>query len=79
MELVHNNKHSSTLVSSWFSKLGSVAGPVIQANGRLEELEDGFEKNANTLNVRNDGKTWNAMQLKRITSPNQSHAYADLE
>ena len=35
MELVHNKKHSNTFVSSWFYKLGSVAGPVIQANGRL--------------------------------------------
>ena len=41
MELVHNKKHSNTLVSSWFYKLGSVAGPVIQANGRLE-FEDGL-------------------------------------
>ena len=45
MELVHNNKHSSTLVSSWFSQLGSVAGPIIQANGRLE-FEDGLRTGA---------------------------------
>ena len=36
-----NKKHSNTLVSSCFYKLGSVAGPVIQANGRLE-FEDGL-------------------------------------
>ena len=41
MELVYNKKHSNTFVSSWFHKLGSVAGPVIQANGRLE-FEDGL-------------------------------------
>ena len=32
---------SNTLVLSWLYKLGSVAGPVIQANGRLE-FEDGL-------------------------------------
>ena len=37
----NNNKRSTTLVWSWFCKLGSVAGPVIQANGRLE-FEDGL-------------------------------------
>ena len=41
MELVYNKKDSNTFVSSWFHKLGSVAGPVIQANGRLE-FEDGL-------------------------------------
>ena len=41
MELVYNKKHSNTFVLSWFHKLGSVAGPVIQANGRLE-FEDGL-------------------------------------
>ena len=38
---VHNNRHSNTLVLSLLYKLGSVAGPVIQANGRLE-FEDGL-------------------------------------
>ena len=40
MELVYNKKDSNTFVSSWFHKLGSVAGPVIQANRRLTFEDD---------------------------------------
>ena len=40
MDLVYNKKHSNTFVSRWFHKLGSVAGPVIQANGRLTFEDD---------------------------------------